>query len=113
YRLYRGNPRGARRQGLGGAILRTRPLPASSRVSAGRAGGGAYRPDSWARPDRHRRRAARRRIYQRRAEQIQRAAADNEVRAIVFRVNSPGGSAVGSDLVWRAVREARKRGKPV
>ena len=36
-----------------------------------------------------------------------------DVRAIVFRVNSPGGSAVGSDLVWRAVREARKRGKPV
>lgn len=31
----------------------------------------------------------------------------------MFRVNSPGGSAVGSDLVWRAVREARKRGKPV
>ena len=28
-------------------------------------------------------------------------------------MNSPGGSAVGSDLVWRAVREAQKRGKPV
>ena len=31
----------------------------------------------------------------------------------MFRVNSPGGSAVGSDLVWRAVREAQGRGKPV
>ena len=28
-------------------------------------------------------------------------------------MNSPGGSAVGSDLVWRAVHEAQKRGKPV
>ena len=35
------------------------------------------------------------------------------VEAIVFRVNSPGGSAVGSDLVWRAVRAAQGRGKPV
>jgi protease IV len=47
------------------------------------------------------------------AKQIDRAARDEEVRAIVFRVNSPGGSAVGSDLVWRAVREAQGRGKPV
>ena len=36
------------------------------------------------------------------AAQFHRAAADNSVRAIVFRVNSPGGSALGSDLVWRA-----------
>jgi len=35
------------------------------------------------------------------------------VRAVVFRVNSPGGSAVGSELVWRAVTEVRRRGKPV
>ncbi len=47
------------------------------------------------------------------AAQIDRAARDERVRAIVFRVNSPGGSAVGSDLVWRAVREAQGRGKPV
>ena len=50
---------------------------------------------------------------ERTASDILRAANDDDVRAIVFRVNSPGGSAVGSDLVWRAVREARKRGKPV
>jgi protease-4 len=30
-----------------------------------------------------------------------------------MRVNSPGGSAVGSDLVWRATLEARRRGKPL
>jgi len=50
---------------------------------------------------------------ERTASEILRAAKDEDVRAIVFRVNSPGGSAVGSDLVWRAVREAQKRGKPV
>jgi protease IV len=50
---------------------------------------------------------------ERTAGEILRAAKDENVRAIVFRVNSPGGSAVGSDLVWRAVREAKKRGKPV
>lgn len=47
------------------------------------------------------------------AEDIRDAARDEQVRAIVLRVNSPGGAAVGSDLVWRAVREAQKRGKPV
>lgn len=45
--------------------------------------------------------------------QIDRASRDEEVKAIVFRVNSPGGSAVGSDTVWRAVRAAQARGKPV
>ncbi len=45
--------------------------------------------------------------------QIERASRDEKIEAIVFRVNSPGGSAVGSDLVWRAVRAAQGRGKPV
>jgi protease IV len=45
--------------------------------------------------------------------QIERASRDENVEAIVFRVNSPGGSAVASDLVWRAVRAAQGRGKPV
>lgn len=47
------------------------------------------------------------------ADEIRRAARDQSIRAIIFRVNSPGGSAVGSDLVWRAVGEARRQGKPV
>ncbi len=47
------------------------------------------------------------------AREIAGAAVDKRVRAIVFRVNSPGGSAVGSELVWRAVGEAQRRGKPV
>lgn len=45
--------------------------------------------------------------------EFRRAALDKSVRAIIFRVNSPGGSALGSDLIWRAVAEARERGKPV
>ncbi len=47
------------------------------------------------------------------ATQIKRAAREPNVRAIVLRVNSPGGSAVGSELVWRATLEARRRGKPL
>ena len=34
------------------------------------------------------------------------------MRAIVFRIDSPGGSALASDLVWRATQEARKK-KPL
>jgi protease IV len=41
------------------------------------------------------------------------AAEDKKVRAILFRVDSPGGSAVASDVVWREVRRAREAGKPV
>jgi protease-4 len=40
------------------------------------------------------------------------AAEDSSIEAIVFRVDSPGGSASASDAVWRSVRLARER-KPV
>jgi protease IV len=40
------------------------------------------------------------------------AADDSDVSAIVFRVDSPGGSATASDEVWRSIRQARAR-KPV
>lgn len=43
---------------------------------------------------------------------IEGAAADPSVGAIVLRVDSPGGSALASDRIWRAVRRARRR-KPV
>lgn len=43
-----------------------------------------------------------------------RAAAESpDVAAIVLRVDSPGGSYVASDTIWREVVRARKRGKPV
>jgi protease-4 len=38
---------------------------------------------------------------------------DDDVKAILFRVDSPGGSYVGSDTVWHEVAEAREAGKPV
>ena len=38
---------------------------------------------------------------------------DEKVKAILFRVNSPGGSAVASDSIWREVVRARAAGKPV
>jgi protease IV len=41
------------------------------------------------------------------------ATADDGVRAIVLRVNSPGGSYVASDTIWREVVRARNAGKPV
>src|SRR3954471_11976678 len=41
------------------------------------------------------------------------AVRDEKTRAIVFRVDSPGGSAVASDSIWREVACARQAGKPV
>ena len=47
------------------------------------------------------------------AEALSMAIDDPEVEAIVFRVDSPGGSYVGSDTIWREVQRARDLGKPV
>lgn len=41
------------------------------------------------------------------------AVQDDKIQAIVFRVDSPGGSYVASDTIWREVVLARKAGKPV
>jgi protease-4 len=41
------------------------------------------------------------------------AVADKDVKAILFRVDSPGGSYVASDTIWREVANAHKAGKPV
>lgn len=41
------------------------------------------------------------------------AVADHDVKAIVFRIDSPGGSYVASDTIWREVVRARAAGKPV
>jgi protease-4 len=38
---------------------------------------------------------------------------DEDVKAILFRVDSPGGSYVASDAIWRETRRAREKGKPV
>lgn len=46
-------------------------------------------------------------------EAFQDAVKDDEVKAILFRVNSPGGSYVASDAIWRQTLLAKKAGKPV
>lgn len=38
---------------------------------------------------------------------------DDDVKAILFRVDSPGGSYVASDAIWRETMRARAAGKPV
>jgi protease-4 len=47
------------------------------------------------------------------ADALLEAAEDDDVVAIVLRVDSPGGSAIASDQVWDAVARARDAGKPV
>ena len=47
------------------------------------------------------------------ASAFRKAVKDADVKAIVFRVDSPGGSYVASDTIWREVARARKAGKPV
>src|SRR5262249_4092977 len=39
---------------------------------------------------------------------IQEADADKTVKAIVLRVDSPGGSALASDLIWHALKKCKK-----
>lgn len=38
---------------------------------------------------------------------------DDNVKGMVFRVNSPGGSAFGSEQIWKAVMDFKASGKPV
>jgi protease IV len=47
------------------------------------------------------------------AAALRAAAKDQRARSIVLRVNSPGGSYVASDTIWREVVRAREAGKPV
>lgn len=47
------------------------------------------------------------------SEALIEAAEDDDVRAIVFRVSSPGGSAIASDQIHAAVAYAKSKGKPV
>jgi protease IV len=44
---------------------------------------------------------------------IREAVEDDSIKAIVLRIDSPGGSALASDMMWREVSHARERGKPV
>jgi protease-4 len=46
------------------------------------------------------------------ARALRRARKDNSIAAVVFRVDSPGGSAVASDVIWREVYLTKKQ-KPI
>ncbi|RAV27921.1 signal peptide peptidase SppA [Sinomicrobium soli] len=45
-------------------------------------------------------------------ESLQKAREDDRVKAVVLRINSPGGSALASDIIWREVAVTKKE-KPV
>jgi len=47
------------------------------------------------------------------AAALREAAANDDVKAVVLRVDSPGGSVTGSETIWRAVSRTRAAGKPV
>jgi protease IV len=47
------------------------------------------------------------------AAALRAAAGDDRARAVVLRVNSPGGSYTASDVIWREVVRVRASGKPV
>lgn len=47
------------------------------------------------------------------AESILEAGRNTKIKAIVFRVDSPGGSPTASDQIWRAVQRVQEDGKPV
>ena len=47
------------------------------------------------------------------AAALREAASDDEVKAVVLRVDSPGGAVTGSETIWREVSRIRSGGRPV
>ena len=47
------------------------------------------------------------------SETIHKLMKDDNVKGMVFRVNSPGGSAFGSEQIWKAIDDFKAAGKPV
>jgi protease IV len=47
------------------------------------------------------------------SQALEDAADDPDISAIVFRIDSPGGSALAADVVWNAAQRARAKGKPL
>ncbi len=47
------------------------------------------------------------------AAALRQVAADDDVSAVVLRVDSPGGSVTGSETIWREVVRLREAGKPI
>jgi protease-4 len=47
------------------------------------------------------------------SEALENAASDPSIDAVIFRVDSPGGSPLASDIVWRAAERAKQQDKPL
>jgi len=47
------------------------------------------------------------------ADALKAAAEDPEIDAIIFRIDSPGGSVLASDIIWRALEVAKQSEKPL
>lgn len=47
------------------------------------------------------------------SKDIRTAREDKDIKAIVLRINSPGGSALASDIIWREVILTQEAGKPI
>src|SRR5262245_61608402 len=47
------------------------------------------------------------------SDALEDAAKDPDIAAIIFRVDSPGGSPLAADIVWRAAALAKEQGKPL
>jgi protease IV len=47
------------------------------------------------------------------ADQLRRLREDDSIDGVILRVDSPGGSAVGSDMIWAEVHRLEEDGKPV
>jgi protease-4 len=47
------------------------------------------------------------------AEELRKIREDKDVKAVVLRVNSPGGSGLASEIMWREIQKVKEAGKPV
>ena len=47
------------------------------------------------------------------ADALETAADDPDIDAIIFRIDSPGGSVLAADIIWRALEVAKQSGKPL
>lgn len=46
-------------------------------------------------------------------EHLRAAMHDDKIKAVIVRIDSPGGSAVASDAIWRTIHQVRESGRPV
>ncbi len=47
------------------------------------------------------------------AEELRKIRENDDVKAVVLRVNSPGGSGLASEVMWREIQKVKQTGKPV